>query len=107
MKDIMGMMAKAKEMQSKMAEMQAEIEEAEATGEAGGGAVSITMRGNGTMSAVNIDPSLLKEDEGEILEDLIMAAHNMAKARMDDVRTERMKELTAGLPLPPGMKLPF
>ena len=107
MRDIMGMMAKAKEMQEKMAEMQAGLDAATVDGEAGGGAVRVTLAGNGELRGLSIDPSLLKEDEGEILEDLVMAAHNKAKVAMDEMRAEKMREMTAGLPLPPGMKLPF
>ena len=107
MKDIMGMMAKAKEMQEKMASMQQDMESATVEGVAGGGAVKVTLAGSGELRAVSIAPELLRDDEGEILEDLIMAAHNKAKAAMDDLKAERMKEMTAGLPLPPGFKLPF
>ena len=107
MKDIMGMMAKAKEMQQKMADMQADLDTATAEGEAGGGAVRVTLNGAGEMRGLSIDPSLLKDDEGEIVEDLVMAAHNKAKAAMDELRADKMREMTAGLPLPPGMKLPF
>ena len=107
MKDIMSMMAKAKEMQERMGAMQAEVEAMEETGEAGAGAVSVTLRGTGEMSALRIDPSLLKEDEGEIVEDLVIAAHAKARARLDEARMAKMREVTAGMPLPPGMKLPF
>lgn len=107
MKDIMGMMAKAKEMQERMGAMQAEVEAMEETGEAGAGAVSVTLKGSGEMSALRIDPSLLREDEGEIVEDLVIAAHAKARQRLDEAKAAKMQELTAGLPLPPGMKLPF
>ena len=107
MKDIMGMMAKAKEMQERMGAMQAEVEAMEETGEAGAGAVKVTLRGTGEMTALTIDPSLLKEDEGEIVEDLVLAAHAKARGRLDEAKADKMREMTAGLPLPPGMKLPF
>lgn len=107
MKDLMGMMGKVKEMQAKMEGMQAELEELEATGEAGGGLVTVTLSGKGVMKSVSIDPSLLKEGEGEILEDLIVAAHAIAKEGAEDLARQKTAELTAGLPLPPGMKLPF
>ena len=107
MKDIMGMMAKAKEMQEKMASMQKDLDQATADGVAGGGAVKVTLAGNGELRAISIAPELLRDDEGEILEDLIMAAHNKAKVAMDEKKAERMREMTAGLPLPPGFKLPF
>lgn len=107
MKDIMGLMKQAKEMQSKMENMQNELAEMEVEGFAGGGLVKITMNGNGQMSAVMIDPSLNKEGEMDIIEDLVMAAHNDAKSKLDEAKAEKTKELTAGLPIPPGMKLPF
>lgn len=107
MRDLMGMMSKAKEMQAKMQAMQEEVAGLEAEGAAGGGLVKVKMTGQGIMSAVSIDPSLFKEEEVEILEDLIMAAHNEAKAKIEGMIAEKTKELTAGLPIPPGMKLPF
>ena len=107
MKDLMGMMAKAKEMQERMGSMQAEVEAMEATGEAGGGAVSVTLRGSGELTALTIQPDLLNADEAEIVEDLVIAAHGKARESLDAAKAEKMKELTAGLPLPPGMKLPF
>ena len=107
MKDIMGLMKKAGEMQEKMKEMQEEAANAEVSGTAGGGLVSVTMSGKGEMRGLSIDPSLFKEDDVEILEDLIMAAHNDAKGKSETLMQEKMQDLTAGLPLPPGMKLPF
>lgn len=107
MRDIMGMMGKVKEMQAKMEKMQEEIAALEVEGTSGGGLVSVKMTGKGTLLSVRIDPSLLKEEEGEILEDLIVAAHNDAKQRAESVTAEKTRELTAGLPIPPGMKLPF
>ncbi|RCS24996.1 YbaB/EbfC family nucleoid-associated protein [Phyllobacterium salinisoli] len=107
MRDMMGMLKQAKEMQAKMEAMQEEIANLEATGSSGAGLVSVTLSGKGVMSALKIDPSLLKEDETEILEDLIVAAYNEAKTRIDAVMAEKTQALTAGLPLPPGFKLPF
>lgn len=107
MKDIMGLMSKAKEMQAKMQAMQEEMLTLEASGQAGGGMVSVTLTGKFEMKSLKIDPSLFKEDEVEILEDLILAAHNDAKAKIETVIQEKTKAMTAGLPLPPGMKLPF
>lgn len=107
MKDIMGMMGKVKEMQAKMEGMQAELEELDAEGEAGGGMVKVTLNGKGTMKSVKIDPTLLNAEEGEILEDLLVAAHNNAKQAAEELAQAKTAELTAGLPLPPGMKLPF
>ena len=107
MKDIMGMMGKVKEMQEKMETMQAELADAETTGQAAGGMVTVTLTGKGQMKGLTIDPSLFKEDDVEVLEDLIVAAHNQAKAASEDMAREKTAELTAGLPIPPGMKLPF
>lgn len=107
MKDIMGMMGKLKDVQSKMQNMQEEIAAMEAEGVSGGGLVKVTLAGKGQMVSVVVDPSLLKEEEAEILEDLIVAAHNDAKTKLDDVIAKKTQEITAGLPIPPGMKLPF
>src|SRR4051812_5383576 len=107
MRDIMGMMGKVKEMQAKMEKMQADIAALEVEGTAGGGLVTIKMTGKGDMIGLKIDPSLFKEDDVEILEDLIVAAHKTAKERAETITAEKTKELTAGLPIPPGMKLPF
>ena len=107
MKDIMGMMGKIKDMQAKMERMQEELAELECEGVAGGGKVTVRLSGKGLMKGVKIDPSMFKEDDVEILEDLIVAAHNDAKAKVEATMAERTKELTAGLPIPPGMKLPF
>ena len=107
MKDIMGLMGQVKEMQSKMEALQAEIEELEVEGQSGGGMVRLTVTGKGALRDVSIDPSLLKEDEGEILEDLLVAAHADAKAKADRAVKQKTESLTAGLPIPPGMKLPF
>lgn len=107
MRDMMGMMKKAKEMQAKMAAMQEEIANLTADGTAGGGLVTVTLSGKGTLSGLRIDQSLFKEDDVEILEDLIVAAHNDAKAKIDALMAQKTQELTAGLPIPPGMKLPF
>jgi DNA-binding YbaB/EbfC family protein len=107
MRDIMGMMGKVKEMQAKMEKMQEEIAALEIDGTSGGGLVTVKMNGKGTLLGVKIDPSLLKEEESEILEDLIVAAHNDAKQRAESVTAEKTRDLTAGLPIPPGMKLPF
>ncbi|MDH4986355.1 YbaB/EbfC family nucleoid-associated protein [Aminobacter anthyllidis] len=107
MKDLLGLMGKAKEMQAKLQAMQEEVALIEATGQSGGGLVIVTLSGKSEMKSVKIDPSLLKEGEGEILEDLIVAAHNDAKTKVEATMQEKTKALTAGLPLPPGMKLPF
>ncbi|WOC15925.1 YbaB/EbfC family nucleoid-associated protein [Pseudochrobactrum sp. MP213Fo] len=107
MRDMMGMLSKAKEMQAKMQAMQEEIAQMEVSATSGGGLVSLTLLGKGTLTSLKIDPSLLKDGEGEILEDLIIAAHNDAKAKLEAMMAEKTQELTAGLPIPAGMKLPF
>jgi len=107
MKDIMGLMSKAKEMQEKMQTMQEELADMEIAGSAGGDMVKVTLNGKGLMTGVTIDPTLMKEDEGDIVEDLIMAAHNDAKGKIEEMTAQKTQELTAGLPIPPGMKLPF
>ena len=107
MKDIMGMMGKVQEMQAKMADVQEEIQNSTVEGNAGGGMVAVTLSGKGDLKGLKIDPSLLNPDEVEILEDLIMAAHADALTRVEAEKIEKMQEVTAGLPIPPGMKLPF
>lgn len=107
MRDIMGMMGKVKEMQAKMEKMQEEIAALEVEGKSGGGLVTVTMTGKGELKGVKIDPSLFKEDDAEILEDLIVAAHKDAKDKAEAIAAEKTKAMTAGLPIPPGFKLPF
>jgi DNA-binding YbaB/EbfC family protein len=107
MKDLLGMMGKAKEMQARFQALQEEIAAMEATGQSGGGLVSVTISGKFEMKALKIDPSLFREDDVEVLEDLILAAHNDAKAKVEAAMQEKTRELTAGLPIPPGFKLPF
>jgi nucleoid-associated protein EbfC len=107
MKDLMGMMGKAREMQERFQKLQEEIATMEVAGQAGGGLVQVTLTGKFEMRALKIDPSLFKEDDVEVLEDLILAAHNDAKVKIEAAMQEKTKEMTAGLPIPPGMKLPF
>lgn len=107
MKDLMGLMGRAKEMQAKMQALQEEIAGIEVTGQSAGGLVQVTLSGKFEMKALKIDPSLFKEDEVEILEDLILAAHNDAKTKLEQVMQEKTSQLTAGLPIPPGFKMPF
>lgn len=107
MKDLLGLMGKAKEMQAKFQAMQDEVASIEASGQAGGGLVRVTLTGKFEMKSLKIDPSLFKEDDVEILEDLLLAAHNDAKAKVEAIMQEKTRELTAGLPIPPGLKLPF
>lgn len=107
MKNLGNMLKQAQQMQAKMQEMQAELELREVQGAAGGGMVTVTLNGKSELRAIKIDPSLMKEGEREVLEDLIKAAHADAKTRVEREMAEQMQKLTAGLPLPPGMKLPF
>jgi len=107
MADFMGMMKRAEELQQKMQAMQEEAGRATVEGRSGGGLVTVTLNGKGEMQGLKIDPSLFKEDSAEILEDLIVTAHNEAKGRAEQMMHQKMAELTQGLPLPPGMKLPF
>ena len=106
MKNLSQMMKQAQEMQGKMEEMQARMEEMEVTGQAGAGMVSVTLNGKGEMRSLKMDPSL-KDGEVAVIEDLILAAHNNAKRRVEEYTQEEMSKLTGGLNLPPGMKLPF
>jgi hypothetical protein len=105
MKDLMGMMKQVKEMQERMQRLQDELAAIEVEGAAGGGLVSVTLSGKGDMKRIRIDPSLLKPEEAEIVEDLIVAAVSDAKAKVETRLQEKMSEVTGGLPLPPGMKL--
>jgi DNA-binding YbaB/EbfC family protein len=98
------MMKQAREMQQKVAQLQQELEAATVTGESGAGMVRVTMTGRHDVRDVEIDASLLSEDKA-MLEDLLAAAVNDAVRRVERMNAERMAELTAGLPLPPGMKL--
>ena len=107
MVDFLGMMKKAEELQKNMQQMQEQLGQATVEGSSGGGLVSVTLTGKGEMKGLRIDPSLFKEDDVEVLEDLIVTAHNEAKTKAEQMMQQKMAEATAGLPLPPGMKLPF
>ena len=105
--DLMGMMKQAKELQEKMQVLQEEVAALEVEGHAGGGLVSVVMTGKSEMKRLRIDPSLIKPEEAEVLEDLIVAAVNDARAKAEAVLAEKMRQMTGGLQLPPGMNLPF
>ena len=105
MADFLGLMKQATELKSKMEAMQAELERLEIEGVAGGGLVAITVSGKGDVRGVHIDDSLLKPDQKEILEDLIVAAHADARRKLEATLQEKMQALTGGLPLPQGLKL--
>jgi hypothetical protein len=105
LKDLGGLMKQAKELQERMADMQSALEATEITGTSGAGLVTVRLNGKGAMLGIDIDQGLLKADEGEILEDLIVAAHADARARMEQTVAEKMKQVTGGIPLPPGFTL--
>lgn len=105
MTDFMGLMKQATQLQTKMQELQAELDTIEVEGTAGGGLVRVVMTAKGEMKGAKIDDSLFKPSEKEILEDLLVAAHADARRKAEAVMQDKMKSLTGGLPLPPGMKL--
>ena len=105
MADFLGLMKQATQLQTKMQEMQAELDQITVEGTAGGGMVSVTMSAKGDLKGVRIDDSLVKPGEKEIIEDLIVAAHADARRKAEALMADKMKSLTGGLPLPPGMKL--
>ena len=107
MKNLGQLMKQAQEMQAKMAEMQESLGQIEIEGVAGAGLVKVTLNGKGEMRRLRIDPTLANPDEAEILEDLIVAAHNDAKGRIEARVQDETQKLMGGLPLPTGMKLPF
>ncbi|WP_424470252.1 YbaB/EbfC family nucleoid-associated protein [Parvibaculum sp.] len=98
-------MKQAKALQSKMEGLQTELEALEVEGTSGGGLVSVAMTGKGVVKRVSIAPELMKADEREILEDLIVAASNDAKTKTEKLAAEKMKSITGGLPIPPGFGL--
>jgi nucleoid-associated protein EbfC len=105
MADLMGLMKQAAQLQSKMQELQAELDHIEVEGMAGGGMVTVKLSAKGDLRGVFIDDSLMKPSEKEIVEDLLVAAHADARRKAEGVMQEKMKSLTGGLPLPPGMGL--
>lgn len=107
MKNFSDMLKKAQEMQTRMADMQSELEGLEVSASAGGDMVTVTLTGKGDMKSVSIDPSLFTSEDREVVEDLIVAAHKTAKARVAEMAQEKMKDLTGGLPLPDNFQMPF
>ncbi|MFI4996731.1 MAG: YbaB/EbfC family nucleoid-associated protein [Hyphomicrobiales bacterium] len=101
----MGLMKQVQSAQAKLQEMQKELETVEVEGQSGGGLVKLRLTAKGELKAISIDASLLKPEEAEILEDLIVAAHAEARKKAEAVLAEKMKDATGGLPLPPGLKL--
>ena len=105
MADFMGMMKQAAQLQSKMEALQAELDQIEVEGSAGGGLVSVRMTAKGELKGIKLDDSLIRPEEKEIIEDLLVAAHADARRKAEGLLQEKMKSLTGGLPLPPGLKL--
>lgn len=105
MKDLMKMMKQAQELQSRMQQMQEEMSAMEAEGLSGAGAVRVTLNGKGEMRALKIEPNLLKPDEAEMVEDLVLAAFQDAKKKVEEKVQAKMQEITGGLQMPPGFKL--
>jgi nucleoid-associated protein EbfC len=105
MPDFLGLMKQAAELKSKMEAMQAELDRVEVEGSAGGGLVTVKLSGKGEVKAAHVDQSLLKPDQREIVEDLIVAAHADGRRKLEAVLQDKMQALTGGLPLPPGLKL--
>ena len=107
MKGFGDLMKQAREMQERIARTQSELEAMEITGSSGAGLVEITITGRGETRNVRIDPSLMTAEERETLEDLLVAAANDARARMERAVAEKMRDVTGGLQLPPGMDFKF
>ena len=101
------MMKQAQQLQTQMADMQQKLQQVEMSGMSGGGMVTISINGKGEMKSIKIDPALANAEEVDILEDLIIAAFNDAKAKIDNHTAEEMSKVTGGLNLPAGLKLPF
>jgi DNA-binding YbaB/EbfC family protein len=106
MKDLMNMMKAAQEMKGRMEEFQSKVADMTAEGRSGGGLVTVTLNGKGEMKGLKIDKSLVSDDVS-VLEDLVIAAHNDAKGKVEYEMNAKMQEMTAGLPIPPGLKFPF
>ena len=107
MKDLGGMMKQVQAMQERMADMQTKLEGMEVEGKAGAGLVRVKMTGKGAVNAVVIDASLMKPEEKEILEDLLVTAFGDARKKSEQLVADNMDEVTGGMRLPPGFKLPF
>jgi len=107
MVNIGNMMKQAQQLQKKMSEVQEKLNSIEVEGSSGGGVVKVTATAKGDIKRINLDESLLKPEDKEITEDLIVAAINDSKQKGEAAAQEEMKSVTGGLPLPPGMKLPI
>jgi hypothetical protein len=107
MRNLGNLMKQAQQMQARMQEVQAELETVEMTGLSGGGLIAVTLNGKGDLKRLKIDPAAMVPDEAEVLEDLIVAAFNDARAKVNAHAEAEMGKLTGGLNLPGGFKLPF
>lgn len=107
MKNLGNIMKQVQDMQARMSEMQEKLAEVQITGSSGAGMVEATLNGKSELKRIKIDPALLKPEDAEVLEDLIVAAVNDARGKVERHTTDEMSKLTGGLPLPPGFKLPF
>lgn len=105
--NIQKIMKQAQDAQNKIAEMQKKLEDEETEGSSGGGMIVVRMSGKGSLKRISIDKSLIDPNEKEMLEDLIVAAFNDAKGKVEQMANEQMSKIAGGLGLPPGMKLPF
>ena len=106
MPDFADLVSQAKKMQEKMKETQEALKNIEVEGVSGGNAVKVIMNGDGELKKISLDENLLKESK-EIVEDLIVAAHNDAKSKLKKKTSEEISKVTGGINLPPGFKLPF
>ena len=107
MKNLGQMMKQAQEMQSKMNEMQDKLSEMEVIGSSGAGMIDVTLSGKNDVRKIKIDPTVINPNDTEVLEDLIIAAFNDAKSKVEIKVNDKMSEMTGGINLPPGFKLPF
>jgi DNA-binding YbaB/EbfC family protein len=105
MADFLGLMKQASQLQAKMEALQSELDQIEMTGTSGGGLVSVTLSAKSELKGVSIDASLMKPEDREVVEDLLIAAHADARRKAEALLQDKMKQMTGGLPLPPGMKL--
>lgn len=107
MKNLGNIMKQVQDMQTRMSEMQEKLAQVEIAGSSGAGMVRATLNGKSELKRIKIDPNLMKPEDTEVLEDLIVAAVNDARGKVEQHAQEEMSKLTGGLPLPPGFKLPF
>jgi DNA-binding YbaB/EbfC family protein len=105
LKDLGGLMQQAQQMQAKVQELQAQLERTEITGSSGAGLVKVTVNGRNETRKVEIDASLFKPEDKGVVEDLVVAAANDARGKVEAMVQEQMKSITGGLPLPPGFKI--